>query len=134
MTIELKNTDFKELYEWIINHTDISTPVIGEIIHKELKPQYEEAFLKYKDEIQLFKKSEKVWFRKSIRHDWKEGRVYKISRLANGQYKYIISYKESAEDYYENGDEVDGDEVDGDRMVTGLMTKKNIKKYEKSKV
>ena len=55
MKIELKNTEFKELYEWLIDHTDISTLKIGSIVHEKLKPQYEKAFKKHQNEKQEFK-------------------------------------------------------------------------------
>lgn len=115
MKIELKNIDFKYLYEWLIDNTDISTPSLGSIIHEQLKPQYEKAFLKYQDEKQEFKKHDKVKFKWVGRgHDWLEGRIHTVSRLANGQYRYIIQYDDDWEAY----------------NFTNPLTKKNIKKYE----
>ena len=139
MTIELKNTDFKELYEFLIEINKKYPEAIkqflydGEnikrIIFEELQPQYNEAFLKYKDETQLFNKGERVLFRWSLKHDWTTGKIYKVSRLANGQHKYTISYKENAQDYHYDSNY----KVDKNGMVTEYtnpMTNKNIKKYE----
>lgn len=115
MKIELKNTDFKKLYEWLVDHTDVSTPIIGEIIHDELKPQYEEAFLKYKNEKQEFDIGDRVEFGKKN----ERGKIVKISRLSNGQYRYTIEYHF-----------VDIDEDKNEESLTGqiLLTKKNIRK------
>jgi len=126
MKIELKNIDFKYLYEWLVDQTLETPPTIDKII-QDLKPQYIKAFKKYQDEKQEFRTGEKVLFRFSLKHDWIEGKIHKVSRLANGQYRYIIKYEEDAQDYhYDNCNEI----VDGKVMeYTNPMTKKNIRKF-----
>lgn len=126
MKIELKNTEFKILYEFLKNlsYEEEELP-IHTIVFKELGPQYDEAFNKYNDEKQEFNKNEKVLFRWSKKNDWIEGKIYKISKLANGQYKYIIIYEDDITDYsYNNQDKIVG------KCYTNPMAKKNIKKYE----
>jgi len=134
MKIDLKNTDFKYLYE-LCDKTFSKGSGYGDeirrIIVEELKPQYNKAFVKYQNEKQEFNQGERVLFRWSLKDDWKEGKIYKITRLSNGQYKYTISYKEYAQDHhYDNGDEIDNNGLIP--LVTGYtnpMTKKNIKKF-----
>lgn len=126
MKIELKNTDFKALYEWLVNHTDISTPVIGEIIDEQLRPQYEKAFLRYQDETQKFKLTEKVQFRWPRDKNLWNGIIYKVSRLSNGQYKYIIKYLEPADDYHHDIGQIDED--GNGYNFTNPMVEKNIRK------
>lgn len=118
MKIELKNTEFKSLYEWLINHTDISTPIIGEIIHNTLKSQYDKAFNKYKDEKQEFQIGDKVASKDY--GDKEEGKIIHISRLANGKFRYKIEYK-----YISDIDD-DGYKTYG--KTAKYFTKKNIKK------
>lgn len=86
MKIEIKNTSFKSLYDWLISNTDISTPVIGDIIHEELKWQYERSFRKYQDEKQEFEVGDEVKFKYGI------GRIVKVYKLQNGKYRYGIDY------------------------------------------
>ena len=88
MKIELKNTDFKNLYEWLIDHTDISTPKVGEMIHKVLKPQYDKAFLKQKIKI---RKNDCVQFK--MGKFWYDGIVSGIVEYPFNKRKYIIKYK-----------------------------------------
>ena len=93
------------------------------------KRNHTAVLLKYKDETQLFNKGEKVLFRWSLKHSWEEGKVKQVSRLANGQYRYILSYKTFVQDNYDdNSDNVDNDQIT--TQYTNPMTKKNIKKYE----
>ena len=136
MKIELKNTDFKELYEFICETIKKHPSTLQcwlfdganiiRILEQGLKPQYQKAFLKYQNEIQEFKPRQKVKFRFNSKSEWLDGFIHKVGRLANGQYRYTIGYKDTAEDYhYDNGDKV----ING--MIinyTNPMTKKNIKK------
>lgn len=117
MQIELKNTDFKDLYEWLLENTDISTPIIGEIIHEELKPQYEKAFLKYKDEKQKFNVGDKVRFDKGEN----TGIVVNVTRLQNGKFKYGIEYS-----YISDTDD-DGNIKTWDSRIK-YLTDKNLEK------
>lgn len=91
MKIELKNTDFKNLYEWLIDHTDISTPKIGEMIHETLKPQYEKAFLKYKEKERKFNYDEKVKFQLP-NGKWKNGMVWLVEGSKKTGFTYVISH------------------------------------------
>ncbi len=128
MKIELKNTDFKVLCEWL---ESLSPPsIIGDcgkadcpeliknIFDNQLKPQYDTAFLKYKDEEQKFEVRDRVEF---IHHGDKEsGKIVNVSRLANGKFRYKIKYK-----YISNVDE-DGKEEYS--YTTKHFTEKNIRK------
>lgn len=101
MKIELKNTDFKYLYEWLENNINSSIPIYH-IIHQQLKPQYEKAFLKYKDEKQKFKIGDRVKFGKGNYRE--DGVVISVSRLANGKFRYEIGYSYIGDiDEYGNG-------------------------------
>lgn len=137
MQIELKNTDFKHLYEWLKDNINSSIPIYS-IITQQLKPQYERAFLKYKNEEQKFDKNEKIQFRfgmtrwgkegKVENTDWIDGKIYKVSRLANGQYKYIIKYTEDADDYHKDIGQIDKNGMG--ISYTNPMTEKNIRKFK----
>lgn len=117
MKIELKNTEFKALYEWLKDEISPNDKDIGPIVHKKLKPQYEKAFLKYQDEKQQFRKHDKIEFKFVGRgQGWWEGRIHTVSRLANGQYRYIIQY-----------DDVDEYSEETYRF-TNPLTKKNIRR------
>lgn len=128
MKIEMKNTDFKYLYEQlknILETSDMFDIEVQRIIVDELQPQYKEAFTKYQNEKQEFNKNESVLFRHCRRGDWQKGMVSKIQQLANRQYKYTISYLEKV-NYYD--DEIE-EEVDTVKTrLTNPLTKKNIKK------
>lgn len=131
MKIEIKNTDFKYLYEQIdkvFAPNSGHPPQVREILLKQLKPQYEKAFRKYEKEEQLFEKGEKVNFRFAGNPEMHEGFVHKVSRLANGQYRYVIKYFEEAEDYHYEMEQVDKD--GRGYAFTNPMTKKNIFKIE----
>lgn len=88
MKIELKNTDFKFLYEWLNNHREELCIDVNSILDESLKPQYEEAFLKYKDENQKFNIGDKVKFGKEN----KSGVIKSVQRLSNGKFRYGIEY------------------------------------------
>jgi hypothetical protein len=125
MKIELKNTDFKQLFEFLDESPD--TMPIDNII-ESLRKQYDKAFNKYQNEKQEFNIGEKVKFKWP--NDWLlwDGVIKKVSQLANGKYKYIVEY----EDHY---DDVDGDEnrevINGMvKRLTNPLTKKNIIKHE----
>ncbi len=110
MKIELKNTDFKLLVEWM--ELQCMDGDIGHIFDKCLKPQYNKAFHKYQNEEQKFK----CW----SDDEWGIGFVHKVFRLANGQYKYKIGYKDDNE--YNQLQDIN---------YTNPLTGKNIKKYER---
>jgi hypothetical protein len=127
MKINLKNTEFKRLYEWM--ELQCMDGSIENILEKTLKPQYDKAFNKYQAEKQAFKPKEKVKFRfytktwtfggansrRVENTDWIDGFIYKVSRLASGQYRYIIAYED---------DDMEG--VVGKYRYTNPLTKKNI--------
>lgn len=121
MQIELKNTDFKYLYE-LCNKVFCKGSGWGDeirrIIVKDLKPQYEKAFLKYQNEKQEFKVRQRVKFHWPNDTNWWEGTIYKVSRLASGQYKYVIKYKDENE-YNQL--------FEKKYSYTNPMTKKNIR-------
>jgi hypothetical protein len=111
MKIEINNKSFKKLVDAIGSNSNLMENVdISEIYYKELKPQYQKYFEKYKDEKQEFKIKDKVKFK--CYGQILEGRIHKIYRLANGKYHYIIEYKDYA--YATN--------------YTNPLTKKNIQK------
>ena len=120
MKIELKNTDFKLLYEAlpILMHGG-EWHDIRRIFEKELKPQYEKAFLKYQDEKQKFNAGDNIEFG---RHNEKtNGKIIKVSRLTNGKYRYLVKYK-----YQCDIDKDTGEEIFTDGKV--YLTEKNIRK------
>lgn len=116
MQIELKNTEFKDLYQFLKQLSYEEEELnIHSIVFNKLKPQYDKAFLKYKDEKPEFKVGDKVKFDKNE----EDGVVESIVRLANGQYKYGIQY------YYV------GDYNGEDKVwysTVKYLTKKNIRK------
>ncbi len=132
MKIEIKNTDFKYLVEFMQSYCcDVDPGLLDQIWHETLKPQYDKAFLKYQDEKQEFKHGEIVKF-KTTGQTWKDaqsGVIHKIFKKANGQYKYMIKYtvKEMVyEEDYETGEYFEKEEIDVERY-TNPLTKKNIK-------
>lgn len=124
MKIELKNTDFKYLYKFLENNVLKADGFwenqdkINSII-MELKPQYEKAFLKYKDEKQKFNVGDKVEFGRP--NEKTNGKIIKVSRLANGKYKYLVQYK-----YQSDIDEDTGEEIFDNGKT--YLTEKNIRK------
>ena len=120
MKIELKNTEFKELYEFLKQLSYEEEELnIHSIVFDKLKSQYDKAFNKYKDEKQEFKLKEKVKFQCWDEDEWDNGFIHKVSRLANGQYKYVIGYKDDNE-YNQLMNEK--------YSYTNPLTKKNIRK------
>lgn len=128
MKIELKNTDFKELYEFLDEITDkyplaiklwrLDGENIKRIILHSLKPQYEKAFLKYKDEKQKFNVGDKIQFNGGS--ETTDGKITKISRLSNGKFRYGVEY------YYVGDINESGDDVWF--KTTTYLTEKNIRK------
>ena len=119
MKIELKNTDFKIIYEFLYENRDNYCPVIKDIIVNQLQPQYEKAFLKYQDEKQKFNAGDNIEFG---RHNEKtNGKIIKVSRLTNGKYRYLVKYK-----YQCDIDKDTGEEIFTDGKV--YLTEKNIRK------
>lgn len=126
MKIELKNTDFKYLVEWIeVSDGNIHIP----LIYKELKNQYDKAFNKYQNEKQEFEMNEKVQFRWPGRNTiWWDGKIKKISRRADGKYLYQIEYEDNAEDYdFDDEKEIENMMV---KRKTHPLTNKNIRKVK----
>ena len=138
MKIELKNTDFKLLYEFLRELSYEEKELnIHQIVFNTLKPQYDKAFNKYKGEKQKFEVGEKVKFRfqtyvwanasnnwntKIENLDWIDGTVEKVFRRADGKYMYVIKYKDEAGDEFSKY-------CDG-YNYTNRMTEKNIRKNE----
>ncbi len=117
---------------------------IRRIIVKELKPQYDKAFLKHQNEKQAFKLKEKIKFRfgsykweqlggtfssleRVENDDWIDGVIHKVSRTASGQYKYVIKYLEPADDYHFDMGQIDRKTKMGINF-TNPITEKNIRK------
>ena len=128
MKIELKNTDFKQLFEFLDDCPD--TMPVDDII-ENLRKQYDKAFNKYQNEKQKFEIGENIEFKISSwpkpNGTWKNGIIKKVSRRADGKYRYIIEYEDFAEDY----DLDNEDELIQNSMVkreTNPLTEKNIRK------
>lgn len=118
MKIELKPETFKNLISLL--KLEVAGIPYNHDILKELEPQYEEAFLKYKDEKQEFEVGDKVEFLGYGGDKINNGKIIQISRLANGQFRYKVEYS------YICDVEDDGTEIF--EKTAKYLTKKNIRK------